>query len=569
MRHFILIYCFIILTISSAFGQTGSRQASPLPELKRNGAVTQMFVDGQPYLMLAGELHNSSASSIDYMKPVWDKLAALHLNTVIGTVNWELLEPEEGKFDYALVDDQIRQARDRNMRLVLIWFAIWKNATSTYAPLWVKTNPRRFPRVETKPRPDLQSRFSAYFSSSNPMPNVSAFGDETLAADAKAFRALMRHIREVDPQHTVVMMQVENETGLLGDSRDRSPLAEQAWAKPVPDELMHYLIQHKQNLLPEMQEVWGSNGYKTSGTWEQVFGSSNHADEVFMAWYVGRYVGKVLDAGKAELPIPMYVNAWLGPQPGMDQPGQYPSGGPVARVMDIWRAAAPSAGLLAPDIYVPDFKGTCALYARSGNPLFIPEARAIVGDLFWSVGQHAAMGFSPFGIEDVPEDSQLAEAYKTLGTMLPVVTKAQAEQKLAGVLLDEGQTQTSSLGGYEVKIVSSRMPVALDAGQSPLESSTRRQSPPSPFGPPPPETRPYGFIIATAPDEFVIVGSGMLVTFAPASPGPKIAEIGSIDEGRFEDGKWIPGRRLNGDEGRPALRSGRIGIIRVRLYRRD
>jgi hypothetical protein len=544
--------------------------AAPMPQIKRNGAMTQIFVDNKPFLMLSGELHNSSASSIEYMKPVWNRLSALNLNTVIGTVSWELLEPEEGKFDYTLVDAQINEARKRNMRLVLIWFATWKNADSTYVPLWVKTDTRRFPRAATRPRPDLQSRFSSFFAASMPMPNLSALGEESVAADAKAFRALMRHIRQVDPQHTVIMMQVENETGLLADSRDRSPLAEAAWAKPVPSELMSYLVKHKETLLPEMQEVWGAKGYRTSGTWEEVFGSSNQADEVFMAWHVGRYVGKVIEAGKAELAIPMYVNAWLGPQPGMDQPGQYPSGGPVARVMDIWRAAAPAADLLAPDIYVQDFKGVCAEYARSGNPLFIPEARAIVGNLFWSLGQHAAMGFSPFGIEDVPEDSQLAEAYKVLGTMLPVLTKAQAEKNLMGVLLDEDQPQTGSLGGYQVKIVSSRRRVPLDAGQAPLESQARRRAAESsPFGPPPPDTRPHGFVIATAPDEFLIVGSGMLVSFVPESAGPKIAEIASIDEGRFEGGKWIAGRRLNGDEGRPALRSGRLGILKVRLYRRD
>jgi beta-galactosidase GanA len=422
---------------------------SPMPELKRNGAVTQMYFEGKPFVMLAGELHNSSASSTAYMKPIWNRLAALNLNTVIGTVSWELLEPEEGKFDYTLVDAQIEEARRRNMRLVLIWFATWKNATSTYAPLWVKTDTRRFPRVETKPRPDLQSRLSAFFASQMPLPNLSAFGEETLAADIKAFRALMRHIRAVDLPHTVIMMQVENEAGLPGDSRDRSRLAEAAWSRPVPAELMDYIIQNKANLLPEMLEVWGAQGFKTSGTWAEVFGDGNYGDEVFQAWHLGRYMGKVIEAGKAELPLPMYVNAWLGPQPGMEQPGQYPSGGPVARVMDVWRAAAPAAGLFAPDIYVQDFKGTCALYARSGNPLFIPEMRGIAGNVFWALGRHGAMGVSPFGIEDVAEDSDLAEAYKVLGSMSAIIAKAQAEQKILSVLIDGDAPETGSLAGYQ------------------------------------------------------------------------------------------------------------------------
>ncbi len=513
-----------------------------LPALKKNGAVTQMFVDGKPFLMLAGELHNSSASSIDYMKPIWNHLSELNLNTVIGTVNWELLEPEEGKFDFTLVDAQINEARVRNMRLVLIWFATWKNATSTYAPLWVKLDTRRFPRVATKPRPDLRSSISSYFAESMPLPNLSAFGEETLAADIKAFRALMSHLREVDTQHTVIMMQVENETGLLADSRDRSPLAEAAWSKPVPRELIDYLVRNKANLLPEMLEVWGARDFKTSGNWPEVFGTSNHADQVFMAWYVGRYVGKVIEGGKAELPLPMYVNAWLGPQPGMDQPGQYPSGGPVARVMDVWRAAAPAADLFAPDIYVPDFKGTCALYTRSGNPFFIPEARADVGNLFWAVGQESAMGFSPFGIEDVKKDNELADAYRFLGNMGPLITKAQAEKRMIGVILENDKPAVAQLAGYQLKIT------------SPSKST---------------DTKSFGLVISTAPDEFLIVGSGLFVNFTPVSPGPKIAEIGSLDEGVFDKGEWIAGRRLNGDEGRPILRSGQIGAIKIRLYRRD
>ncbi|WP_321470445.1 DUF5597 domain-containing protein [uncultured Paludibaculum sp.] len=545
-------------------------QSSRLPEIRTNGAVKQLFVDGQPYVMLGGELHNSSASSVTYMQPIWSRLAALHLNTVIGTVNWELLEPEEGKFDFTLVDAQIQEARRHDMRLVLIWFASWKNATSTYVPMWVKTDTRRFPRMVTKPRPDLPQHLASLMGATMPAPNLTPLGEESAAADAKAFAALMRHIRQVDPQHTVVMMQVENESGLLGDSRDRSPLAEAAWAKPVPASLMDYLVKNKASLLPEMQKVWGVKGYKTSGTWAEVFGTDNFADEVFMAWHVGRYINRVVEAGKAELALPMYVNAWLGPQPQMDMPGQYPSGGPVARVMDVYRAAGPAIDLLAPDIYVQDFKGTCALYNRSGNPLFIPEARAIAGNLFWALGQHAAMGFSPFGIEDVKEDHQLAEAYGFLKPMLPILAKAQAEKKILGVLIDGDESATMSMAGYKMRITSSRARIRLDAGQAPPDAARKQGPAPAPgFGPPPPDTRPFGFVISSGPDEFLVVGSGLMITFSADSPGPKIAEIGSIDEGSFENGHWVAGRRLNGDEGRPVLRAGRIGAIKVKLYRRD
>ena len=288
------IYCSV--AVSQDQGPP-ARPATPLPALKRNGSVTQLFVDGKPFVMLAGELHNSSASSVEYLKPLWKKLQAFHLNTVIGTVSWELVEPQEGKFDFALVDYQIHEARAHNLRLVLIWFGTWKNAVSSYAPLWVKADPKRFPRIQSKDGVNQEV--------------LTPLGEESVAADAKAFRSLMRHIRTADPQHTVIMMQVENESGLLGDSRDRSPLAEARRNRPVPTRLMNYLNENRPNLIPETLKQWGAAGYKTSGTWPEVFGTDAYADEVFMAWHLGSYVGAVAEAGKAELAIPMFANAWL------------------------------------------------------------------------------------------------------------------------------------------------------------------------------------------------------------------------------------------------------------------
>ena len=421
MNHY-LVLLFLAWTLATA--QTvpqappPSKFEVPLPVIKQNGEVKQMIVDGKPFIMLAGELHNSSASSIEYMKPIWKKLESMNLNSVIGTVSWELLEPQEGKFDFTLVDNQIHQARVHNMRLVLIWFGTWKNANASYTPLWLKRDYQRFPRAQSK---DGVAR-----------EELTPLGEESVAADAKAFRTLMRHIRAVDPQHTVIMMQVENETGKLGDSRDRSPLAEAAWNQPVPSGLMNYLSENKAKLLPELTKVWGAGGFKTSGTWPEVFGTDAYADEVFMAWYVGRYVGKVAEAGKAELAIPMYANAWLV-QNDNQLPGEYPSGGPVSRMHDIWRAAAPRLDLLAPDIYIADFMGVCTSYTRSGNPLFIPEARAH-GALRPSTGSFdcvsdgklpdaAARGGSAAGA-GVGNRDQFGEHAKVLGRSQPGGSRA-------------------------------------------------------------------------------------------------------------------------------------------------
>jgi hypothetical protein len=541
---------------------------APLPQLQKNGAVTQMFVDGKPYIMFAGELHNSSASSVEYMTPIWKKLATLNLNTVIGTASWELVEPVEGKFDFSLVDYQIREARRNNMRLVLIWFASWKNAVASYVPLWVKKDLKRFPRVQKKDGVNYEE--------------LSAFGEASLAADAKAFRALMRHIRESDPQHTVIMMQVENEPGVLRDTRDRSPLAEAAWNRPVPAELMKYLQEHKADLVPELAAVWGATGFRASGTWTEVFGATDSADEAFMAWHIGRYIGKVAEAGKAELKIPMYANAWL-PATDAARPGAYPSGGPIWRVMDIWKAAAPQLDLLAPDIYRTDFQVICSRFARPGNPLFIPESRADVPNLLWAIGHHAALGYSPFGIESLNDDNPLGPVYQVLRNMIPTLAKAQAEGKIVPVLQGEERSQTISLGGYKILMtfaaggrsgqpVAGRGPAAAGRG-----AAAGAGQPVAGRGLVPglgqQQAGAYGLILNTAPDEFLFVGRGITATFETDSPGPKIARIGSIDEGRFEHGKWIAGRRINGDENgggvRLMLRGQSISLQKILLYRHD
>lgn len=480
-----------------------------MPHLQTHGTATQFIVNGKPYLMLAGELHNSSASSIRYMKPIWGHLDSLHLNTVIATISWELTEPREGTFNYDLIDSLISEAHAHDLHLVFIWFGTWKNAGSTYAPAWVKTNLEKYPRMQNRPGHNLEA--------------LSPFGEATMKADANAFAHVMKHIRDVDAHHTVLAMQVENETGILGSARDRSLIANAAFTKNVPDKLMSYLEKHRQTLLPGLREIWASTGYRRSGTWQQVFGDG--ADEVFMAWYIGSYVNDVASAGKKEYPLPMYVNAWLV-QPVTPRPGQYPSGGPVSKMMDVWRAAAPSIDYFAPDIYAPAFKKIVKRYRRSGNPLFIPEVRADMATAARSVyvfGEFDAMCFSPFGIEDLPAGHPLSDSYKLLDNMMPLITKYQGTGKMRGVLQSGDQQEMITLGDYNLNITFTA---------SPKDKIPR-----------------FGLIINPSPNEYLITGSGMNVTFTPVHPGDKpIVDFLSVDEGWYKDGDWIEGRRLNGDE---------------------
>ena len=528
-----LFLCALLFPIAAS--------AQELPHFQRNGEATQLMVDGAPWLALAGELHNSSPSSPAYMAPIWDKIARNHVRTVVGAASWELVEPEEGRFDFTAVDDQIRQAHAHGIRLVLIWFGAYKNTDSTYAPDWVRRNEARFPRAGQP----------AGATDTGANPKVSVFSDALLKADARAFAALMRHIKQVDHDRTVIMMQVENETGLLGDSRDRSPLADAAWDRQVPLELMTYLTRHRAQLKPNLLQTWGRNGYRTKGKWAEVFGTDKAAEEIFMAWGFGSFVNGVAKAGAAEYALPMYANAWLGPQPGAPDPGDYPSGGPVARMMDVWKAAGPSLAVIAPDIYVDDFAGTLAEYKRPDNPIFNPEARMDAGNAFVSIGQYDAIAFSPFGIEDASDDSEVFQAYRVLNEMTGPITTAQAQGRIRGFRIAPGGEQKLALAGYEISVTGPRSTLGA------FGTGTGSEAKSGPSG--------YGLVINSGEDEFLIVGRGISMRFA--MPSTRV-EIDSAVEGNFVAGRWTPGRVMNGDERYSLFPGDGLRIIRMKLLRR-
>ena len=539
-----LRFLILLVLIGSPIVSAQS-QILGIPHLEKHGTATQLVVDGKPFLILGAELLNSSPSSLDYMAPVWPKLAAIPLNTVLTPLSWELVEPREGKFDFTLVDGLIQGARQNQLHIVFLWLASWKNGMSSYAPLWVKQDTRRFPRVMAK--------------DGTPLEIVSPQGKESMEADARAFAAVMRHIREIDGDaHTVIMMQVENEVGVLGDWRDRSPAANSAFAGAVPPQLLAYLQNHRDALNPDLHKVWEAAGSKSSGTWQEVFGRGIEVDEIFMAWNYGRYIQRVAAAGKTEYPIPMYVNAWLGGWTD-PHPHPFPSGGPLPEVMDIWRAAGSAIDIYAPDNYVSPFAEWCDKFNRGGNPLFVPETNggaAGQANVFYAVGHYEAIGFSPFGIDSFVEmerqglldtNNELGKSYAVLAQLAPMILEHEGRGEMAGFVLDKDHPQaTVELNGY-------RLDVSLD-----LIFETQAQS-------------GFGLIIATGADEFVGAGSGFRIAFSVKQPGPERVGIGSIDEGTFVDGKWALGRRLNGDEndqGRAwRFVSKHIGIEKAVVYR--
>ena len=569
-----------LIAILSLAALSACSRNTGIPHLQKQGTATQMVVDGKPFLMLAGELRNSSGSSIEYLKPIWPKLVAMHINTVLTALYWELLEPKEGQFDFSLVDGAIQGAQAHNLRVIFLWFGSWKNGVSSYPPGWVKADENRFPRVQNKDGKGIET--------------LSTLGTATRDADSRAFAALMRHIKEVDTRHTVIMMQVENETGVLGDSRDRNELANQAFAGPVPKELLDYIASHKDTVHPDLAKAWAAAGSKTSGTWEEVFGKSDYTDEIFMAWNYASYVGHVAAAGKAEYPIPMYVNTWCsmgGPGRG---PGTFPSGGPEPEVGNIWKVGAPAIDVRGPDLYSPNQPEWIKWYRANDteNPLFIPETDNIRGayHLFYALGQHDAMGFAPFAIDELlhppasgtgaePADLALAKSYAIAGQLAPVILENQGKGKMAGAVVSaDDPTQKIALGDYILEVGyprGRRPPTPPPATPGAKAAPAVPAAPPAPAPPGPP---PVGVIvISVAPDEYIVAGSGQAtITFSPNTPGDPTAGVMYIEEGTYVNGQWVRGRRLNGDEtsqgqfvriGGNGIPNGSIQKVKVYRYR--
>lgn len=389
--------------------------------LIRNG---ELVVDGEPFLILGAELHNSASSTATHMADKWERIRSAGVNTVLAAVSWAQWEPTEGQFDGSVVDHLLLSARAHGLRLVLLWFGSWKNGVSSYTPNWVKLDTARFPLARA--------------SDGTPIQALSVFSGENRDADARAFAALMRHVREQDAGHgTVLMMQVENEVGLLTTPRDYSDLAQQAWEEAPPDIV-------------------------DADSWCLARAEEGEAGELFMAWHYARYIDHVAAAGRNEWPLPMYANAWLNSQAdpaamnGGQRPGEYPSGGPIPRVLDAWKAAAPNLAFFAPDIYTDDVAVRSHEYLDACGIVFLPELkRTAPGELFEAIGANRAIGVSPFGIDSTPDDELevLRRAYRQLAAITPEILDARRRDDVRGFSVTEREPDAHiSLGDYDFEV---------------------------------------------------------------------------------------------------------------------
>ncbi|HKO13168.1 MAG TPA: DUF5597 domain-containing protein, partial [Acidobacteriaceae bacterium] len=531
------VACFFVWVILAA----AATHAQDLPTVRIQNGASQILVHGKPFLALAGELGNSSSGTAAQADEILPKLARLHFNTVLMPVAWDEIEPQEGRFDFSVPDHWIDVARQQHLHLVFLWFGSWKNAFSEYAPAWVLADTKRFPR--------------AISAEGLPLEILSPLGQETARCDARAFAALMAHLRERDAtDQTVLMIQVENEVGYLGvGGRDRSPQANESFRQPVPAQLTQYLRDHRDQMSEELRAAL----HPDAKTWKDMFGPA--ADEVFMAWHYGLFVDQVVKAGKAAFNLPMYMNAQL-PAP-FEHGGDYPSGGPHPYYQAVYRAAAPSIDFYAPDIYWPDFEHWVSWYKQEGNPVFVPEARLDVaaGNALYTYGEARGFGFSPFAVDSLPPDAShsengpsIADVYATLSSISDLILDAQQKDQTRALVLHENSLrpfQTVALGGYLFRATLSRT------------WPTRQLAAPN----------GAMMVIQSAPNEFLIVGSGLSVTFQrDPDTDDQIAGIASIDQATRSAGNWLTERVLNGDQsdqGRQLLTAPHaIGIYRVRLY---
>lgn len=498
----------------SAHGQ--GRPAQPVPKIVENDGRFALMVDGAPYLELGVQANNSSAWPA-YLDKVWPAAEQLHANTVELPIYWEQLEAVEGKYDFSVVDLILKQAREHHLRLVLLWFGTWKNGSSHYTPSWIKQDQQKYPFVVGK--------------SGQTVDSPSPFSPARLEADKSAFSALMRHLAAIDGERTVILVQVENEAGEWGGVRDYGAVAEKAFAGAAPEALVKGLG-------------------KQPGTWTEVFGDD--ADETFMAWHIADYIEQVAAAGRKQYALPLYVNAALRDPFHPGRAPNYESGAPTDNNIDLWKIAAPSIDLVAPDIYLADYSKymkTIELYKRANNPLLIPEtgnSAAFARYVFAAIGQ-GAIGWSPFGLDltrysnqvsgpEAMEQSALkpvAAQYALLGPIARRLAAGNLAGKVRGASEDQdNHTQLLDFGRWSVQ---------LEYGMPSFGNGMK------PKGNTPPDGGVV--ILELGPDEYLIAGHHVRVDFKPVyAPGKKRLFM-SVEEGGYDAaGNWKMARIWNGDQ---------------------
>ena len=489
--------------------------ASPAPaqqsRLVRDTASDKpvLMVDGHRYLVLGIQLNNSSGFA-PVLHSLQSAIKRSHANTVMVPIGWESVEPEEGRFDWSAVDGVIDEARAQDVRVALLWFGSWKNAKMSYAPAWVKRDTKRFPRVIDR--------------NGNPIDVLSPISANAMRADARAFGALMAHVKAKDgKQGTVIMAQVENEAGTLGSDRDYSPAADALFKGDVPADMPH----------------------AKRGTWVASYGA--RAPEAFMAYYTAKYIGAVAAAGKQAYDLPLYANVWPRQQPGLLRPGDSsPSGGAVSWLLPEWRALAPAIDVVGVDNYdtnVAPYTTIARAYDVPGNPLFVPETGGSIAHArhaFWTIAQPHSLGVSKFGIDadfgmrdGKEQDEPIAVNYRLLRGSAPLLLPLRDAGEMR-VAVEEDGLANVPMAFPNVDVVA-RFGEIKDGYGGPRGQGNADLA---------------GRVIVTrmAPDRFILTGASANLKFAPKLGERGSIELVTVEQGHFDNGRWVGEHLLNGDE---------------------
>jgi beta-galactosidase GanA len=515
--------------------------AAELPRIVSRDGKHALLVDGAPFVMLGGQVNNSSAWPAALPK-VWPAIEQLHANTVVVPIAWEQIEPHEGRFDFSFLETLLAQARERNVRVALLWFGSWKNNGPNYTPEWVKLDNKRFPRVVTVEGKTLNS--------------LSPHAAATLEADRKAFVAFMRHLARIDEQRTVIMVQVQNEPGTYGSVRDYAPAAQQLFKGPVPSALLKKLK-------------------KSAGSWQSVFG--NDAEEFFHAWSVAHFIGQVAEAGKRAYALPMYVNAALRDPFNPGKPGGYASGGPTDNVLEVYRAAAPAIDVIGPDIYMREsakYFRVLDLYGRPDNALFVTETGndKIFARYFFETLGRGAIGFVPFGTDftgysnfplgakatDASMIEPFAANYRLIAPFARIWAKLAFESNVWGAAQpDDASDRKLELGNWTATI-------SWNEWQFGMKEWTFLGNLEKPVH----EVADGGALIAQlSENEFLVTGRNARVSFGPLKARGAGFLLARVEEGHYDDaGRWVFERVWNGDQTDYGLNfTTQPQLLRVRL----
>ena len=567
-------FCISLLLCLLVLGAQAQRQ----PRLEyRGNSTARIVVNDRPMLMIGGELGNSSASTPEDVKRTFSHLHKLGLNTVLVPVSWELIEPQEGKYDMGTLDAILSEASRNELKVVLLWFGAWKNSMSCYAPEWFKRDVKRFPRAHT--------------SDGKPVEEASSLSKNVLEADKRAFCRVMEYLRDHDAEkQTVIMVQVENEIGMIEVPRDYSADATRLYQSAVPKQLTDYLKKHQASLHPYLKGKLQPQA-KAGANWAQLFGDDIYTEEIFQTWTYATYVEQIAKAGREIYNLPMYVNVALNSRGR--KPGQYPSGGPLAHLIDLWHCGAPSIDVLGVDIYDKGIKSWLAKYHLPNNPLFVPEIRLEDKDAMYALyafGHHGAMGFCPFSIEDYPltttsnahdwkqmdlsKDDQLnvfsavgtslsplVAAYQLLRQAEPLILERQGTKDMDAVLLDNEQREAEIVTPDGIRLTIKH---SYTLGWEPGAKDAKW-----------PETA--CIILRLGKEDYLVIGSGVVVTYSPAESsttwqkGDKRIGLAKCEEVEIVDGKQRIIRHLNGDQthqGRHVrIPVGQFQIQHFKLYR--